>query len=294
MFAAISPSDSAGLEADATTHPGAALQRSRGVVRIGFKVAEGRTRLADLYQEGSGKVRLPKPVAEAAEAVVLNTSGGLTGGDRFAVSIALGEGARAEVSGQAFEKIYRSSGGEAEMVTALDVAAGARLDWLPQPAILFDRSALRRRTDVTLAADAAFLAVEGLVFGRAAMGERMERGSVHDAWRIRRDGRLVFADAFSIDAGESGSSVADMLAGAAMLGETVATTTILYSAGDARNALEPVREILAGMAVPAGASLVGDLLVIRIAAPSAEALVGDAIRVLSFLRGRPMPRVWHC
>jgi urease accessory protein len=42
------------------------------------------------------------------------------------------------------------------------------------------------------------LAVETLVLGRGAMGEAFTQGLVHDAWHIRRDGRLIWADALHL------------------------------------------------------------------------------------------------
>ncbi|PLX38410.1 MAG: urease accessory protein [Hyphomicrobiales bacterium] len=286
MFEVISPSDEAPA---APTTDAAPLQRARGRARLAVKHDGRVSRIDTLFQEGSAKLRLPKPVSDACEAVVLNTSGGLTGGDRFSVSVKVGDNASADVAGQAFEKIYKSSGGVAEMETELEVGAGARLDWLPQPAILFDRAAMRRRTSVHLASDSTLIAVEGLVFGRAAMGESVETGTVHDGWRVYRDGRLIFADAFSVE-----GPVADILGGKAVLGDARATATVLCHGPMAAAMLDPVRELLAEAGLPAGASLVADMLVVRLAASSAQALVAGLVPVLTLLRGRDLPRVWFC
>lgn len=291
MFAATSPSDPIATPTPATP---TAMQRSRGTIRLGFKADGDACRLDTLFQQGCGKVRLPKPVSGAAEAVLLNTAGGLTGGDTYAVSVALGAGARAEVAGQAFEKVYKASAGTAEITTELTIGDGARLDWLPQPAILFDRSALRRRTTVRLSGTATFLAVEGLVFGRAAMGETVSRAAIHDGWRVWRDGRLVFADAFCVNAERDEHSIRDTLAGRSTLDGAHATATVLYSGPEAGDALTSIRDLIADASGPAGASLVNDLVVVRLVAPTAQALVADLTRILTFLRGRPMPRVWHC
>jgi hypothetical protein len=64
-----------------------ALQRAQGRARIRLSSGGGHsTRLTDLFQEGCLKVRLPRPLAHGeVDAVVINTSGGLTGGDVLSV-----------------------------------------------------------------------------------------------------------------------------------------------------------------------------------------------------------------
>ena len=172
--------------------PAGRLQRAEGRARIAFRRKDGRTRLERLFQEGCAKLRLPTPLGDAPpEAVVINTAGGLTGGDRFAVEVELGEGAAATVTTQACERIYRSTGEPAEVTSRLRVAAGGRLAWLPQETILFDGGRLSRGLEVDLAGDAELLCVESILLGRAAMGERVIQGLLHDRWRIRREGRLI-------------------------------------------------------------------------------------------------------
>ena len=44
----------------------------------------GRTRVERLYQEGAAKIRMPRTSsADPLEAMLINTAGGLTGGDRL-------------------------------------------------------------------------------------------------------------------------------------------------------------------------------------------------------------------
>ena len=126
--------------------------------------------------------------------MLINTGGGMAGGDRMSIAVGIAEGARAVLTTQAAEKLYRSDGPETEIAVDIALGPGSRLDWLPQEQILFDGARLRRRLDVELAASAALTLVESVVFGRVAMGEVAESGSFRDRWRIRRDGRLVFAE----------------------------------------------------------------------------------------------------
>ena len=171
------------------------LPRTEGSVRLGFVRDGAETRLAALRQSGAARVRFPKPPANAApEAVLLNTAGGLTGGDRIDVDVSLAAGCEATVTSAAAEKIYRSLGDTTGIRIGLQLGQGSACSWLPQPTILFDSANMDRHTQVHMAADARLLAVEMLIYGRTAMGEDVRRGRIRDAWRVTRAGRLVFAD----------------------------------------------------------------------------------------------------
>ncbi|MFX7793007.1 urease accessory protein UreD, partial [Acinetobacter baumannii] len=82
-------------------------------------------------------------------------------------------------------------GAAAQLNISLKVGAGAHLGWLPQETILFDRARVHRRCDIELDEAASLLLCEIVVFGRTAMGERMDQGEFVDRWRLRRGGRLV-------------------------------------------------------------------------------------------------------
>ena len=266
------------------------LPRTEGSVRLGFVEADGHTRLAALHQSGAARVRFPKPAdGEPPEAVLLNTAGGLTGGDRIDIEVALAARCSATVTSAAAEKIYRSLEGETEIRVRLDLADAASLSWLPQPTIAFDQSRLDRRTDVAMAGSATFIAAEFLIFGRAAMGEDVHRGGCRDAWRLRRDGRLVFADTFLVN-----GPIADVLDRGATLDGARATAMLIYAAPDAAARLEEARALLQDAKSTAGASTWNDLLVVRAAAGDGRTLQKDLEPLIARLAGRPLPRVWQC
>jgi len=171
-----------------------AANRAQGTVTFDVHQVEGVTRRRHLHESGSLRVRFPSPEAEGLSAVFVNTAGGIAGGDRFDIDIAVGEGSRLAVTTAAAEKIYRAQGPAAQVNIALKAAAGAHLAWLPQETILFDRARVSRRIDIDLADGASLLLCEIVVFGRAAMGERMLSGEFVDRWRMRRGGRLVPGD----------------------------------------------------------------------------------------------------
>ncbi|MEI2300627.1 urease accessory protein UreD [Ensifer sp. MJa1] len=266
-------------------------QRAWGKGRLVAKSALGRSRIAELYQEGCAKIRLPKTFDASMEAVLINSSGGLTGGDRMIWEVAAGTGTEVTVTTQACEKIYKASADTVEVSTRIDVANGARVDWLPQETILFDRASLSRSLEVDLAADATFLAVEAVLLGRKAMGEAVEAGLFRDRWRIRLEGRLLHADNLSL-AGD----VASLGRRAAVLGGAVAFATLLF-VGPQCEALLPCLRGLLDNQTGVGIShlQVGDRdkLVARFAAADGYALRKILIPVISHLRKqKTVPKVW--
>lgn len=263
------------------------LQRARGCGRIAVRAEAGLTRLARLFQEGCGKIRLPRDArAEGLEAVLINSSGGLTGGDRMAWSAEAGDGARLTLTTQACERIYRARDGVAEQHVSLGVAAGARLDWLPQETILFDGGMLARRLDADLAADARFLAVEAVILGRTAMDETVRYGALHDRWRVRREGRLVFADDLRLD-----GAIAELTAQAPVLAGARAFASILLVDDAAPALLGAVRDALGPTG---GASAFDGKLFARVAAADGFELREALLPALEVLRnGSPLPRVWR-
>jgi urease accessory protein len=267
----------------ASTRP----QRARGRGHLAAKALDGRTRLAELFQEGAAKIRLPDTFDNSMEAVIINTAGGLTGGDRMDWSIVAGPATRIDATTQACEKIYKASAGTAEVVTSIKVGAVARVDWLPQETILFDRASLSRRLDVDLDETAEFLAVEAILLGRKAMGEAMLQGLFRDRWRIRRAGRLIHAEELRLD-----GDVAALTAEHAVLSGQVAFATLLYAGPLAETYLAKVRPLIEGKM--GGASQWRDKLVVRLAAPDGFALRKILIPVISALRnGTPVPKVWN-
>lgn len=259
------------------------LQRARGCGRIAVHAVTGRTRLQGLYQDGCAKIRLPK--AASLEAVLINTAGGVTGGDRLEWRAEAGPEAHLTLTTQACEKVYRARDGAAEVSTTLTLAERAQIDWLPQETILFDGAAFSRRLEADLAAGAQLLAVEAVVLGRTAMAETVRAGSLRDRWRIRREGRLLFADDLRLE-----GPVADLAAQAAVLAGARAFASLLLVADDAGRFVEPLRAALGPLG---GASAFDGRLYARVTAADGFTLRRALLPALTILRdGAPLPRVW--
>lgn len=268
----------------------AALARAVGALEIRFRRRGDLTVLDHLYQQGCAKARFPKREPWAfTSAVTLNTSGGLTDGDRIATTVEWGAGTAATVAAQAAERAYRAMGPvPARLSTRLTVGAGARAEWLPQETILFDGAALHRDLQVDVAGDAVFTGLEQVVFGRTARGEVVRSGQFRDAWRIRRDGRLIYADVLALS-GDMQETLSARATGQGM----VAAASIVHVAPGAGDRLEEVRNALGHFSLW-GASAEDDMLMIRLLGETGAHLRPMVLAALAPLRdGRPVPRVWQ-
>jgi urease accessory protein len=259
---------------------------NRAAGRIAFSVAamEGKTRRRDVSEQGPLRVRFPNAEGGTLEAIVVNTAGGIAGGDRLALDISVGEGARLVAGTAAAEKVYRSHGPEARLSLRIEVKTGARFCWLPQETIVFDRSRLFRTIDVNLAPEATAVIAEAVVFGRSAMGELVNDGALTDHWRVRVGGRLAFAESTRLS-----GNVAARLALPAVAKGGCAIATVLIAPGDEAS-IERVRACT-GLAGAIGISAWNGIAVARLCAADGAALRNDLINVLTAL-SIPLPRLW--
>lgn len=266
------------------------MQRARGAARVSTKQGDGKTRLDRLYQDGCAKIRLPNTHSNALEAVLINTAGGLTGGDQMDWQVDVAASGNAVLTTQACERIYRSLGEPATVHTRLTVGTNAHLDWLPQETILFAASQLERRIDIELAEGASLTAVEAILLGRDAMGEAALDARLRDNWRIRRDGRLIHAEATRLDGTAAERSGLSLLAGKR------AFATVLHVAPNADACaarLTRLRAILPDDGRIA-ASANGERLIVRVLAQTGLALRRLIVPILAELSGAgTLPRLWH-
>ncbi|MEY9105158.1 urease accessory protein [Bradyrhizobium yuanmingense] len=259
--------------------------RARGTVRFDVHARDGVTRRGTLHESGSLRVRFPSPEDQGLSGVFVNTAGGVAGGDRFDIEIAAADAARLTLTTAAAEKVYRTPGAAAQLNIALKVGADAHLAWLPQETILFDRARVQRRFDIDLDEAASLLLCEIVVFGRTAMGERMEQGEFVDRWRLRRGGRLVFAETVRLD-GDIGAK----LGRSAVAKGGAAIGTALIVPGD-EALVERIREASKSFSGEAGISAWNGFAMARFCAQDAARLRADMMTVLA-RTGAALPRLW--
>lgn len=263
-----------------------AANRARGAVAFDVHCPDGVTRRRELHESGSLRVRFPSPEADGLSAVFVNTAGGIAGGDRFDIDITAHEGARLTLTTAAAEKVYRAPGEASQLNIALKAAAGSHLAWLPQETILFDRARMSRRIDIDLAEDARLLLCEIVVFGRSAMGERMQQGEFVDRWRLRRGGRLVFAETVRLD-----GDIGEKLARPAVAKGGVAIGTALIVPGD-EALVERIRGLSETFGGEVGISCWNGFAMARFCAQDAARLRADMMAVLGRASGSALPRLW--
>ncbi|MDA9466644.1 urease accessory protein UreD [Bradyrhizobium sp. CCBAU 53415] len=259
--------------------------RARGAVRFDVHVRDGVTRRGTLHESGSLRVRFPSPEGEGLSGVFVNTAGGVAGGDRFDIEITAAAAARLTLTTAAAEKVYRAPGQAAELNIALKVDAGAHLAWLPQETILFDRARVHRRFDIALDENASLLLCEIVVFGRTAMGERMEQGEFIDRWRLSRGGKLVFAETIRLD----GNIGAKLTRSAVAKGGAAIGTALIVPGDEAL--VERIREASDTFAGEVGISAWNGFAMARFCAQDAARLRADMMAVLA-RSGAALPRLW--
>jgi len=265
---------------------GANRQRARAEAQASFARVGARTEPARLFETGGLRWRFPRS-SSPCEVAIVNTGGGVAGGDSYSVSLTLSEGAEVEATTPSAERIYRSDGPAASIATRLVLKPRARLFWLPQETLMFEGARLERRLEVETSSEASFIIAETLVFGRLAMGESQIDASVRDSWRVRREGRLVFADETRLE--HAGATLDRKAVGAGAR----AMSTIVASAPNIEVRLPDLRAALTAESsvVESGASAFDGLIVVRLLAASSDRLRGALLTSIVALGGRK-PRLW--
>jgi urease accessory protein len=246
----------------------------------------GITRRARVREEGSLRVRFPGPPSAELEAVIVNTAGGVAGGDRFVLDVTVEPGARLVVTTAAAEKVYRTLEPDATIDVRLAVGATSSLAWLPQETILFNRARLKRTINIDLAEDARLLLAEAIVFGRSGMGEAVDAAGVFDRWHLHRGGRLIHAEAMRLD-----GAVAAKLAQPAVANGGVAVATVLIVPADEAVAAG-IRALDDRFRGEVGVSAWNEFAVVRLCAADGAALRHDLVAVLSAAHNGSLPRLW--
>ena len=263
-----------------------AANRAVGRIVLMAEYGRGITQRKRLHEAGGLRMHFPGTRARELLAMLINTAGGIAGGDRFDLDIAAGDQARLAVSTTAAEKVYRSLGPKARIGIKLSAGAAASLAWLPQETILFDGARLERTIDIDLADDARLVLAEAVVFGRTGMGEAVKHGFFFDRWRVRRGGALVFAESVRLD-----GAIAAKLGEAAVANGGAAIATILIIPGGAET-LEPLRALGSQFRGEVGISAWNDIAVARLCAADGAALRHDLIALLAALRAGRLPHCW--
>jgi urease accessory protein len=264
-----------------------AANRAAGKIRLAVGMREGVSRRTHVFEEGSLRLRFPTTAAPAddLEAVIINTAGGIAGGDTADVDIAVEDGASLRVTTSSAEKVYRSAATAASMAVRLKVGRGASLAWMPREMILFDRARLDRTIDIELSEDSRLLLAEAVVFGRSGMNEVVAEGWFSDRWRVRRAGRLVYAETIRLD-----GAIAATLREPAVANGGVAIAVILLMPAD--EVFVAALRACEGLRGEVGASSWNGMTAVRFCAPDGESLRHDLTMALTVALDGPLSPLW--
>jgi len=268
-----------------------AYVRAQGHIRAEFAAHAGRTYLARHYEAGGFRLRVPKRDAargaQGIEAVLINTGGGLVGGDTGHVDITVNAGAQVTVTTQSAEKIYGSQGPATRLDVEIRLAPDAVFEWIPQETILFRDAHFIRNLRIDMAGSTHLTLLESVILGRKASHEPAISGILRDVWRIYRDKRLVFAENMAL-----GPDLASQLAPAATAKGGMSMATMLYMAPDAESRIEAIRASLADAPCACAASAWNGMVIVRFLSDQPDCMRRAAAQALRRLRGRDLPKVW--
>ena len=163
---------------------------------LAYALRDGRTVLSQ--REHSGPLVVQKALYPEGDAtchsIVVHPPGGIAGGDELALDVRLGEGAAALLTTPGAGKWYKSLGPAAKLAQRFELARGAVLEWLPLPAIVFDKARAATRTEVHLSEEALYLGWDIACLGRTASGERFNVGELRQRTEVWQQGKRLWCE----------------------------------------------------------------------------------------------------
>lgn len=257
-------------------------------LQLRFVQRDGVTRLGARKHFGPLLVQRPfYPEGSPCHVYILHPPGGIVAGDRLELDIHLEAGSHALLTMPGASKFYRSIGPTARLAQRFHLAAGSTLEWLPQDSIFFSGARASLDSRFTLEPGARLLAWETLCLGRPVMNETFSQGALDSRLRIDLPGDDPgLLERLRIEGGQL-----------AKVGGYPLIATFCAAPAD-QHILETVREALAGLANPAGATLLGQLLVIRLLDHDNQHLQLTLQRLWHVLRPAVLglaacpPRIW--
>ena len=260
-----------------------ALQRARGVADLAFD----KQRIARMYQAGSSKILLPRTYTPLKEAVLINTAGGITGGDKFEIKLNL-TSSKIVATTQTAERLYNSIGSTAKINIHLTIDEVSTLHWLPQETIVFDGALIDRNIRVDMAATSDVVFLETIIFGRQAMGEIVQNGEFTDNWRFYRDGTLFHSEVVSLR-----SDISQLLKECAGGNGTTSLSTIIVAGKKAEYKKNKVMPLVDRFKSTFGISYWVEKLVVRMLNSDPSILRKEINVLLQELLEQPLPQVWQ-
>ncbi len=228
--------------------------------------------------------------ASVCHVYIVHPPGGVVGGDRLELEVAVERGAHALVTTPAASKFYRSSGATALQSQEL-IVDDATLEWFPAENIFYRDALVRSTTRVHLGGrNARFIGWDIPCLGLPARSEPFESGELRLTFEVWRDAQPLFVDRLRLDGQGDARTSSWGLAGHEAIG-----TLLAYPAtGESVQVLRSLEAEDCELAV----TVVDGVLVCRCLAAQAEPIRRVFIRAWELLRpqllGREAvrPRIW--
>ncbi len=261
-----------------------------------YTLQGGRTTLSG--REHSGPLVVQKALYPEGDAVchsiIVHPPGGIAGGDALTLELRLGEGAAALLTTPGAGKWYRSMGPKASLAQHFDIGRGAVLEWLPQPAIVFDAARAETKTEVRLHQEALYMGWDMSCMGRSASGERFNSGELRQRTEVWQQDRRLWCEYARLAGGDP------MLASkAGLAGCTVSATLIAAGKDIGKDLLDQCRGIAPEAGERSGITVLPRVLLARYLGHSSEAAMHYFTALWALLRpalaGRAAvpPRIWR-
>lgn len=268
------------------------------LLSLGYEQVQDKTVLA--HRQHHGPLVVQKALYPEGNAVchtiVLHPPGGIAGGDTLDIRARLDGGSHALLTSPGAGKWYRSGGHHASQHLRFTLAKDSVLEWLPQETILFDGASARMNMEVELEQGATFMGWEILCFGRAASGEKFERGHLRQTTRINLAGKPVWREFGDLRGGDP-----LMQSPAGLAGCTVSGTLILAGKTVPAELLEACREIAVREEDDerCGVTVLPDVLIARYLGHRSESArryfvaLWQVLRPYAVNRQASIPRIWR-
>jgi urease accessory protein len=260
-----------------------------------YAVQGGRTTL--FRREHSGPLVVQKALYPEGDAVchsiIVHPPGGIAGGDALKLELRLRDGAAALLTTPGAGKWYRSIGPKASLAQHFDIGCGAVLEWLPQPAIVFDAARAQTKTEVQLQQGALYMGWDLTCMGRTASGERFNSGELRQRTEVWQQGRRLWCEYARLAGGDP------MLASGAGLAACTVSATLIAAGKDIhKDLLDQCRGIAPEAGEHSGITVLPRVLLARYLGHSSEAAMHYFIALWTLLRpalagrGAVLPRIW--
>lgn len=266
------------------------LQRSKGIGFLSYKTIDNTTKLNDLFQQGSLKIRFPSSFNEFSEAVLINTAGGYTGGDYCKLKIEVDKDSKVLISGQAAEKVYKCIDGKVKIINQIYLGEKSKFLWLPQELIMFNESRIKRCNTINLSQSSMFFGVESVVFGRHKMGEKVYEGMFDERWKIILNNKLIFSDFSFID-----GDINQKIKNPAILDGSNSMSSIIFYKNNMGNLLDKIRNSIVDLPCETGVSMIlNNLMVFRLVSKNSR-ILKEAISKIFYLifPDLELPKTWR-